>query len=176
MIPSSIAADTPTDPKQLVESLAGPDWFPAYQSLIALGTGALPAIREGLRHEHWQVRRWCAACVDHNADSETLYALIPLLDDPKAIVRLWAVHSISCERCKDCANPIDVIPLLLRRVEEDTSVRVRRMSAAMLVTLPADKRVQPVLEPLLDTVGDKKLRGHMTRAVEQHRSAASESA
>ena len=32
---------------------------------------------------------------------------------------MWAVHSLSCERCKDGQNPIDALPLLFERIEDD---------------------------------------------------------
>ena len=160
------------NPTDLVDALAGPNWHSAYQSLVAMGTDALSAIRKGLHHEQWQVRRWSAACVDQTADAETLHALIPLLDDPKSIVRVWAVHSISCEHCRECANPIDVVPLLLRRLQLDTSIRVRRMAAAMLVHLPPDERATPVLETVLGSTEDRKLRLHVGRALARQRSAS----
>lgn len=38
--------------------------------------------------------------LDRVADAESLAALVPLLRDPKADVRLWAVHSLACDHCK----------------------------------------------------------------------------
>ena len=51
--------------------------------------------------------------------------LLSMLRDPKSQVRVWAVHSLSCESCKDGPNPIDAVPLLLERIEMDESVKVR---------------------------------------------------
>ena len=56
----------------------------------AVPAGHLPAIREGLKHGNWQVRRWCAIFLDHHSDEKSLQSLVPLLRDPKRQVRLWA--------------------------------------------------------------------------------------
>ena len=91
-------AKTPT---QLVDDFAVSETrFPAYLELNEHGSDALPALKEGLKHGNWQVRRWSAILLDHHADDEALHALVPLLRDPKSKVRLWAVHSISCDKCK----------------------------------------------------------------------------
>jgi len=101
----------PSDPLGLVDALAAPETrFLAYHALVALGEEALPAVRSGLGHGNWQVRKWTAMVLDRVADAESLAALVPLLRDPKADVRLWAVHSLSCEHCKDeVACPVDAI-------------------------------------------------------------------
>ena len=105
-------------PAELVDDFARrPDRFGAYLALRELDRDqALPALKEGLKHAHWEVRRWSAILLDHHADDEALRALIPLLHDPKSRVRLWAVHSISCDRCKVGENPIDVVPLLIEKL------------------------------------------------------------
>ena len=105
------------------------------------------------------MRRWSAILLDQHADDEALHALVPLLRDPKSKVRLWAVHSISCDRCKVGENPIDIVPLLIERIEVDESVRVRRMATAMLGHECAlDARVVPVLVRILAEEDDRKLR------------------
>lgn len=135
--------------------------FPAYLALDALGTDALPALKEGLKHDDWQIRRWSAILMDRHADDEALHALVPLLRDPKSKVRLWAVHSISCDACKVDENPIDVVPLLIERIEVDVSIRVRRMATAMLAHhCTVDARALPVFEKILASEDDRKLRLH----------------
>ena len=62
----------------------------------------------------------------------TIPELLPLLHDPKSDVRLWAVHSLSCDRCKVDENPVDFVPHLIERIERDESIRVRRMAVLML--------------------------------------------
>ena len=161
--------NTSPTPTELVDQLAGPDRFEAFQALVAMTPESLPAVREGLRHGHWQVRRWFAMYLDHNADASALADLVPLTRDPKAAVRLWAVHTISCETCKECEKPVDPVPLLIERLEVDVSIRVRRMAAAMLRTLPPDRRPIQVLETVLRNEPDPKLRFHADRALERHR-------
>ena len=120
-------------PEELVAEFAkGENRMAAFLALYALGDEVLPAVREGLKHANWQVRRWCALFADNFADAETLHALVPLLRDPKSQVRVWAAHSLSCESCKDGPNLIDAIPLLLERIELDASIKVRRQAVAML--------------------------------------------
>jgi len=146
----------------LVESFAhGEGRFDTYTSLVARGTAALPAIRRGLKHDNWQVRRWCAICLDRVADSDALGDLVPLLRDAKAQVRLWAVHSLACDHCKDDVTcPVDVVPLLIERAEEDESLRVRRMAVIMLGTEHMDQRAVPVFERILGEEEDRKMLLH----------------
>lgn len=156
--------------RRLVDLLADPgSRWGAFTTLHELGPNALPAVREGLRSGRWQVRRWCTILLDHLADPETLEHLIPLLHDPKSNVRMWAVHSISCDRCKQEDNPVDVVPLLIERIEADESIRVRRMAVAMLAHHVApDVRCIPVFEKLLEEESDRKLRLHAAEALERY--------
>lgn len=152
-----------TDPEALVDRLADPDSherLQAFRDLSALGPTALPAVRKGLGHGSWQVRRWCTAHLDHHADGASLPLLLPLLHDPKRQVRLWAVHSLACDRCKAGENPIDVVPHLIERIEQDESIRVRRMATAMLAYLHPDARGARVFEAILRDQTDAKLRLH----------------
>ena len=156
--------------EELVSDLADRETrFPAYFALDKLGRKALPAIRAGLQHEAWEVRRWTAALLDHHADDDALEDLIPLLGDPAAKVRLWAVHSLSCDRCKVGENAVDVAPHLLRRLRDDPSIKVRRMAAAMLgEECVPNRELVPKLQRILAEETDRKLRGHLERAVAHH--------
>jgi HEAT repeat protein len=108
-----------TNAAELVDQLARLETrWAALRALEALGTAALPAVREGLRDGRSEVRRWCAIHLDHHGDLGSLEALVPLLREPKSKVRLWAVHSLSCDRCKTGENPIDVVPLLEERIRQ----------------------------------------------------------
>jgi HEAT repeat protein len=142
--------------------------FQSYRSLVALGDEAIPALREGLRSDDWQVRRWSAICLDRIADTEVLRDLVPLLRDPKAGVRLWAVHSLACDHCKDDVEcPVDVVPLLIERIEQDPSLRVRKMAVIMLGSEFVDRRAIPALERILREEQDRKLRLHAARGLER---------
>jgi HEAT repeat protein len=154
-------AETNPDPRELVARLASDEgrWDTQVQ-LLALGPAARDAVREGLGHANWQVRRWCALWFDHFADAESLEALIPLLRDPKRHVRLFAVHSLACEQCKPGVTPIDVVPLLIERVRNDESIRVRRHAVAMLAHQHAHPHLEGFFRDLLATESDAKLRKH----------------
>jgi HEAT repeat protein len=153
-----------TDLQELVRGLGAPSGdqrFASYQALLARGVDAIPAIRWGPTSSDWQVRRWAAMCLDQVADEEALTDLVPMLTDSHPRVRLWAVHSIACEHCKDDVScPVDVVPLLVERVREDPSLRVRRMAVIMLGSEFRDPRALPVLEEVLREDSDSKLRHH----------------
>lgn len=151
----------PRDARELVARLADDGDRPAvYEELLALGEPARDAVLEGLRHGHWQVRRWCAIWLDHHADPEALRALVPLLRDPKSQVRMWAVHSLACDRCKPGAVPVEVVPLLIERIRDDESIRVRRQAVAMLAFQHAHPDLEAFFQELLDTETDRKLHMH----------------
>jgi len=158
---------------ELVAEFAnGENRMAAFLALYARGDAVLPAIRDGLGHANWHVRRWCALFADNFADAQTLRALVPLLRDPKSQVRLWAVHSLSCEGCKDGPNPIDAVPLLLERIEIDESIKVRRQAVAMLAHHRSpDARVTPVFRKILAEEEDRKLRLHAEQGLERYAKA-----
>jgi HEAT repeat protein len=159
------------DPRELVESFgtrSGETRFASYEALVALGPDALPALREGLRSPSWQVRRWSAISLDRLANEEALADLVPLLTDPHPKVRLWAVHSLACDHCKDDVScPIDVLPALSERALEDPDVRVRRMAVIMLGSEFVDARAVPVLERVIQVESDRKLREHAKRGLDR---------
>lgn len=158
---------------ELVAAFAEPgSRMPAFLALSARGRAALPAVRDGLRHPDSHVRRWCVILADNVADAATLRAVVPLLDDPCAGVRRWAVHTLACECCKDGPNPVDAVPLLLERIERDPSIRVRRQAVAMLAHHRApDPRAAPVLRRLAAEAADRKLRLHAARGLERYAAA-----
>ena len=159
-------------PEEFVAAFAGSnDRFRLYLDLQQHGTDALPAVREGLRHGNWQVRKWSAIYLDHHADAESLEALLPLLQDPKSEVRLWAVHSIACDTCKPGENPIDIVPLLIELAEEDMSIRVRRMATIMLGSQTSDSRITATFDKIIAEDSDRKLLLHARNGLERYRVA-----
>ena len=148
---------TPTapTPTELVESFAGSDRFGTYLALQQHGSDALTAVHAGLAHENWHVRHWCAIYLDRNGTPESLPLLLPLLQDPKHKVRVWAVHTLSCQHCHT-ENPVDFVPLLIDRIEHDPDDQVRRMATAMLADAPDDRAI-PILERLVADESDRRI-------------------
>ena len=170
MIAEAPPCRTEASPDQLVHEFANSEHrMGAYLALYARGMAALPAIRDGFGQANWQVRKWCVMFADNFADIETLQAVIPLLQDPNSDVRVAAVHSISCESCKDGANPIDAVRLLLERIEHDDSIKVRRQAAGMLAHhRTPDTCVVPVFRHVLANESDRKLRLHAEQGLERY--------
>jgi hypothetical protein len=160
-------------PEELVCEFAnGQNRMPAFLALYSRGAAVLPAVRQGLQHANWHVRHWSAILADNFADDETLRALTPLLHDPRAEVRVWAVHSLSCERCKNGPNPVDVIPLLLERIERDPNIKVRRQAVAMLAHhRRPDPRVLPIFKKIVSEEADQKLRRHAEHGLKRYQIA-----
>jgi HEAT repeat protein len=156
--------------EELVAEFAnGQNRMPAFLALCSRGTEALPAIRRGLQHANWHIRHWSAILADNFVDEETLRALTSLLHDPRAEVRVWAVHSLACERCKSGPNPVDAIPLLLERIEQDPNIKVRRQAVAMLAYHRSpDPRVLPIFKRIVSDEADMKLRRHAEHGLKRY--------
>jgi HEAT repeat protein len=153
-----------TAPRQdfakLVELLGHEDadqrWA-AWHELMAAGMPAAAAVREGLSHPDWRVRRGAALYADHHPDPALLERLKLTLTDPHAKVRLFAVHALACEPCKPGGNPVDAIPLLIRAMKEDRAIRVRRHAALLLTQQPPERRVLRAFRWSLEHETDEKL-------------------
>jgi HEAT repeat protein len=164
-------SETP-DARDLILQLGDPQRRDGVTAALeGMGAEALPALRDGLRDGDWRVRRWCAYWLDRHPDAASLPLLLPLLRDAKSLVRLFAVHSLSCEHCKESTNPLDVVPHLVERIADDESIRVRRMAAAMLAYGRPDVRAIPVFRALLEHERDGKLRRHATLGLMRCREA-----
>ena len=166
-------SDSHDEARQLVDRLAESQWHLPLRELTRLGRAALPAVREGLRHGDWRVRRGCAVFLDHYADPESLPDLIPLLHDPKSLVRMWAVHSLGCDRCKeDDCPPIDIVPHLIERFEQDESIRVRRAVVVVLAwARPPEAATARLFQAALEHETDAKIRLHAQGGLEHCREA-----
>jgi HEAT repeat protein len=113
----------------LIEELSFPHRASAaYTALMARGEAATPAIVRGLQHRSADARYHCCRLLDQLLTSDALGPLIGMLDDPDERVRYTALHSLSCDRCKDdVCLPTDG-PLLARAIEllaGDPSAHVR---------------------------------------------------
>jgi HEAT repeat protein len=146
------------DFRQFVEQLGDKDRFvAAWEALDRAGNAALGAVCDGLSHPDWRVRRSCASFMDHHWDEPSLRRLVLTLTDPKLKVRKAAVHSLGCDRCKGGENPIDAVPLLVQRLADDKSIKVRRTAAWTLAIQKPEKRIARILRKALRDETDPKL-------------------
>jgi hypothetical protein len=100
----------------------------AHRALLRCGLAALPAVREALRHDSADVRYWCCQFLDHFLVPEVMDDLMSMLDDPDARVRCSALHTLSCDRCKEGACRPDearVLPRAVALIANDPDPHVR---------------------------------------------------
>jgi HEAT repeat protein len=164
----------PADLREAVARLADKDR--RMESLRELGDGGdagIDAAIEGLSDPHWQVRRWCAIFLDHHSTAAARERLKLTLEDPKAKVRMWAVHSIACEPCKPGQQLEDVVSLILKRLREDKALRVRRQAVVVLVQHLPDRRVYRAFRKSLKHETDERLRRLLKWGLYVHEQAVS---
>jgi hypothetical protein len=133
------------------------DWWNAVRELGALGTRKpkdwkerLPEPdvalmqRAALEHPNGKIKRHALGILDHHANDESTDTFRLALLDPAPVVRLNALHGLSCERCRVgelCTD--DVVPALIDVLEHDDSPKVRHASLFPLILLAGrDDRVQ----------------------------------
>lgn len=118
-----------------VEELAeGDTRWRALNSLMEAGRDATPALRSGLAHRHASVRRACCMVLDHHLDADAVPELLANVGHRNRRVRAWALHALACDRCKegDCRpGPSGVVPVVIDRLANDPSSRVRRMAVIL---------------------------------------------
>ena len=130
----------------------------AQLALMELGFDARDAAYDGLSSLDWRIRAGCAGYMDHFADDRCVERVILCMSDPKRKVRWNATHAVGCHRCKPSPISIDVVRPLLTRLDEDKSIRVRRMAAQMLLFQPRERRIVKRFHRLLREEQDEKLR------------------
>lgn len=122
--------------RALIEQLAIPHRRrAAVRALLEMGYAASRLAIEGLRHEDAGVRRGCCEFLDHYLVPEALPPLIELLDDLHPRVRLLALHTLACDRCKegDCRpEEKEVLPKAIRLLKEDPSPHTRAMAIEVI--------------------------------------------
>jgi hypothetical protein len=107
----------------------------ALRALMAAGSQATPAVREGLHHPEPAVRIGCCQVLDHFMDEAALPELIENLHHENETIRAWAMHALACDRCKEgtCRPGEDqVLPIATDMLMHDASRRVRQMAAGVL--------------------------------------------
>ena len=107
----------------------------AYRRLLARGFAAVPFALAGLRHPNAAVRERCCAFLDHYFVPEALSELLALLHDPDPKVRITALHTLACDRCKEgeCRpQEAETLPPALRLLREDGDAHVRAMAVEVV--------------------------------------------
>jgi HEAT repeat protein len=105
------------DEAALLDELATPHKASAaFWRFLERGRAALPWAIRGLSDTRADVRWHCCRLLDHLVTPDGLGALMDMLDDPDPRVRGAALHSLTCDRCKDgVCLPTDG-PLLERAI------------------------------------------------------------
>ena len=107
----------------------------ALRRLMAAGSLATPAVRDGLHHPEPAVRVGYCQVLDHFMDEAALPELLENLQHENEAVRAWAMHALACDRCKEgtCRPGEDeVLPIAAEMLIHDESRRVRQMAAGLL--------------------------------------------
>lgn len=99
--------------------------------------------KAAIEHPNGKTRRFALGVLDHEANDESADTFRAALRDPAPVVRLNALHGLSCERCRVgelCVD--DVVPALIDVLENDDSPKVRHASLFPLIVLAGrDDRV-----------------------------------
>jgi HEAT repeat protein len=103
----------------------------AFWRLLEHGRASMPTIMQGLSDARADVRLYCCRLLDHLVAIDGFDALLAMLDDPDPRVRSAALHSLTCDRCKEgVCLPTDG-PLLERAIvmmASDPNRHVRAMA------------------------------------------------
>ena len=145
-----------TQYEHLVNKMDGSDYYTSVTALVDAGHDALPAVRAGMGHPNWRIRRGCAAVLFHLCDTESLQRLMLLTRDPKKKVRKMAILSLGRDRYAGGENSIDAVPHLSYSALNDPAVRVRRVAVLMLAAQAPQRRVVRILRKVLATERDPK--------------------
>ncbi len=146
------ALDPTPELQTLVEQLGTRDRNAARAAETALasrGEVGIAAAIWGLPHMNVRVRRGCAGFMDHHGTDACFAPLRQVaLHDPAPSVRRMAVHSASCQECKQCPLTSDLIGLLVEVALSDTNRRIR-LNALWGLHQPQDARAIAALKSIL---------------------------
>ena len=138
----------------------------AKQALMAAGPAATTALRAGLAHRHASVRVACCVVLDHHLDDAAVPELLANVAHKNRKVRAWALHALACDRCKegDCRPGAgDIVPLVVDRLANDPSTRVRKMAAILAGQYLDAPDVQAALEAAATNDPHSMVRHHARR-------------
>ena len=153
--------------------LASRDWEvrrAARDALIEAGSPGLSAVLRGLDHAEPRVRKRCLDFLDHHADELCIDDLRRLaLDDPVPQVRRFAVHALSCIRCKTRPLETDLIEFLTSiAVRTDENVKVRREAIIQLNHQAQNPQAIAALKLILEQESDRELQKAAHRVLRLH--------
>ena len=100
----------------------------ALRELMRQGPGATRALQRGLWDANPAVRVGCCVILDHHLDASAIPDLLANVAHEDAAVRRWALHALTCDRCKqgECRpGEDDTIPLAMQMLTEDADYQVR---------------------------------------------------
>jgi HEAT repeats len=121
----------------------------AETALASKGEAGIAAAIWGLSHPNVRMRRGCAGFMDHHGTDTCFEPLRQAaLYDPAPSVRRMAVHSATCQECKQCPLTGDLIGLLIEVALSDTNRRVR-LNALWGLHHPQDARAVAALKSIL---------------------------
>jgi hypothetical protein len=161
--------DSTSELQALAEQLGADDWHLALEartSLVNAGQVGIDAAIWGLSHPNVSVRRGCADFMDHHG-TDACFAPLKwvALHDPAPSVRRVAVHSASCQRCKQCLLTGDLVGLLVQVALSDTNRRVREQAIGGLRHQPQDARAVEALKKILSAESHPHLRREVHHAL-----------
>jgi hypothetical protein len=121
-----------------------------------------------VHHPDPWVRRRCLFFLDHYANDTSTHTFLAALDDPVTPVRELALHGLACEQCRALELCVaDVVPVLSRVVESDTSADVRHKAIPLLLRLSGrDVRARVALERAASYDDDQLVRQVAVAALE----------
>ena len=100
----------------------------ALRYLIAGGSPARLAVRQGLTSSEPDIRMYSVQVLDHLIDDASWPDLIRMLEDPDPRVRVHTLHALACDRCKDDVSPppkSEVLPCAIALLQGDPFYHVR---------------------------------------------------
>jgi HEAT repeat protein len=161
------------DLEQQVLLLTSRDWKirrAARDALIAAGSTGVSAVLRGLDHPEPPVRRCCLDFLDHHADELCLDDLRRIaLHDPVPHVRRFAVHALSCVRCKTRPLGGELVDFLAMVATEGAeNVKVRREAIYQLSQQPPNPQAVGALKLVLEQGSNEELRRAAHRVLRLH--------
>ncbi len=162
-------SDTMTHDDLLAHAVATGD-KKALARFVRLGPKAYPAVRRGLVHPSWKIRRDSLRFLDHHMNREFARAAVERLRDEHPEVRKWAAHALGCDHCKQGVDlGLDPVPHLIDTARNDESLRVRRSAVVALAwTQPPDERILDLLRALRASTDDAKIGMHAEQGAARH--------